>query len=917
MPDEKIEQRINLKFLVKLGKSATESFNLLTEVYGDSVLSRPRVFEWHKRFREGREEVEDNQRVVRPCSSKTNDNISKINEIVRKDRRLSIRMIAEMVNIDKETVRQILHDELNMTKICAKMVPKNLTLEHKDGRRQICVDILEQMENERDLLKKVITCDETWIFQYDPETKRQSMHWKTSASPKLKKARMSKSKLKAMLIVFFDIKGVIMTKWVPQGQTVNQHYYLQVLTTLRERVRRKRPELWENDSWFLHQDNAPAHSALSVKRFLAKNRTPVLQHPPYSPDLAPCDFWLFPKLKSALKGTHFGSVEVVKTKATEVLKALQEKDFQHCFNQWKIRMERCVKHGGEYIEGKKYFNTVLVSGSSVVFVLSNMPSYLNAELADMHFIYGLCDGNTLASRREYENRFPGRRVPAPAMFARIHQALRDRGTFRRSLREGVHNADLEREILDEVNRDPETSTRALARQFGVHHTTRTQTINNVYSSIDGYFIIKLRIENPHLVRQQRFQRRFSINVWMGVIGGVLIGPFLGLPRTVGGNAYLNFLQNELPVLLEDIPLDVRRRMIYQHDGAPPHFSRAVRQHLNETFTSWIGRGGTIPWPPRSPDLTPLDFFVWGYLKERVYQQEVDSEAELRQRILQAAIEMRRVITAGVTGSQSIQNEMMTRRRPVLISRRSYSSHKHRSRDRSNGRDVFAPDVNVRVCVMRSALGKCAFIHPACSAIPWNLCPLKNEYLLDIPAEYKGCLKKNAGFEKAAIFFLLAALVLIVLLSLSKEQRVLIVKTHYQNGEHYAVTVRKLRTILGYHNAPNESTVRRLIKKFEESGSTQDKKISGRPRSGRSEANVTVVHDSVTVSPRKSCRRRAQEMHISPATMQRILTKDLHLHAYKVQLTQELKPADHEKRRQFVEWILTRERGFRKAHYFHR
>jgi len=209
------------------------------------------------------------------------------------------------------------------------------------------------MENERDLLKKVITCDETWIFQYDPKTKRQSMHWKTSASPKLKKARMSKSKLKAMLIVFFDIKGVIMTEWVPQGQTVNQHYYLQVLTTLRERVRRKRPELWENDSWILHQDNAPAHSALSVKRFLAKNRTPVLQHPPYLPDLAPCNFWLFPKLKSALKGTHFESVEAVKTKATEVLKTLQEKDFQHCFNQWKIRMERCVKHGGEYIEGEK------------------------------------------------------------------------------------------------------------------------------------------------------------------------------------------------------------------------------------------------------------------------------------------------------------------------------------------------------------------------------------------------------------------------------------------------------------------------------------------------------------------------------------------------------------------------------------
>jgi len=138
---------------------------------------------------------------------------------------------------------------------------------------------------------------------------------------------------------------------------------------------------------------------------------------------------------------------------------------------------------------------------------------------------------------------------------------------------------------------------------------------------------------------------------MGIIGGVFIGPFLGLPRTVGGNSYLNFLQNELPGLLENLPLEGRRRMIYQHDGAPPHFSRAVRQHLDETFTCWIGRGGTISWPPRSPDLTPMDFFVWGYLKERVYHQEVNSEAELRQRILQAAIEMRRVVTAGVTGRQ--------------------------------------------------------------------------------------------------------------------------------------------------------------------------------------------------------------------------------------------------------------------------
>jgi len=78
----------------------------------------------------------------------------------------------------------------------------------------------------------------------------------------------------------------------------------------------------------------------------------VLDHSPYSPDLAPCDFYLFPKVKSALKGTRFESIEAVKKKAARVLKELTEEDFQHCFEQWKIRnSERCRDRGGVYIEG--------------------------------------------------------------------------------------------------------------------------------------------------------------------------------------------------------------------------------------------------------------------------------------------------------------------------------------------------------------------------------------------------------------------------------------------------------------------------------------------------------------------------------------------------------------------------------------
>jgi len=104
--------------------------------------------------------------------------------------------------------------------------------------------------------------------------------------------------------------------------------------------------MWKNASWILHHDNA-----LSVKRYLAKNNIPVMEHPPYSPDLAPCDFFLFPKIKSALKGTRFESVDAVKAKATQLLNSITQDDLQHCFQQWKICMERCRDRGGDYIEG--------------------------------------------------------------------------------------------------------------------------------------------------------------------------------------------------------------------------------------------------------------------------------------------------------------------------------------------------------------------------------------------------------------------------------------------------------------------------------------------------------------------------------------------------------------------------------------
>jgi hypothetical protein len=139
-------------------------------------------------------------------------------------------------------------------------------------------------------------------------------------------------------------------KTIAQGQTVNQQCYFEVLTRLREFVRRKRPGLWP-DNWILDHDNGLAHDALRVSEFLAKNSITKMDHPRYSPNLAPCDFWLFPKLKNALKGQRFADLSDIQRNAKTLLRGILENDFQDCFQQWHHRLTKCTASQREYFEG--------------------------------------------------------------------------------------------------------------------------------------------------------------------------------------------------------------------------------------------------------------------------------------------------------------------------------------------------------------------------------------------------------------------------------------------------------------------------------------------------------------------------------------------------------------------------------------
>ncbi|XP_046964592.1 uncharacterized protein LOC124533404 [Vanessa cardui] len=181
-------------------------------------------------------------------TSTSEENIEAAKKIVLENRRVTIREVAEDVGISIGSCHTIFSDILGMKRVAAKFVSKLLNFEQKQRRISIAQELLNDVNNDPDLLKRVITGDETWVHGYDVETKAQSSEWKRPDEPRPKKARQARSNVKVLLTVFFDYNGVVHHEFLPTGRTINKEYYKEVMQHLREAIRLKRSELWKNKS---------------------------------------------------------------------------------------------------------------------------------------------------------------------------------------------------------------------------------------------------------------------------------------------------------------------------------------------------------------------------------------------------------------------------------------------------------------------------------------------------------------------------------------------------------------------------------------------------------------------------------------------------------------------------------------------
>ena len=346
------EQRVYCKIRAQLVFPPTEIHADLQKVYGNGALKIATVCKCVRPLNDGRESIENDPRVGRSVSILTKKNVATVKTLIEEDARYTVQDIEELSGIHSSSVLKILCERLGLHKICARWVPHLLTDEQKQSQVRIASQVIEKYDKcDPRHLEEIVTGDETWIYDFQPDSKTKNKVLVSSEGNRPVTARCCKTSNRILYAIFFDSKGPVLQIPVPKESSVTGKFYREsVLTQLVDFYQKRRPCTGVCGIKLLH-DNAPANKSTMVQEYLKESGLDVLDHPPYSPDLSPCDFWLFPTLKEMLAGHHFESHCGIGSAVYQCLQHIPKEDYRAAFRKWVDRCKMSVEAGGTYFEG--------------------------------------------------------------------------------------------------------------------------------------------------------------------------------------------------------------------------------------------------------------------------------------------------------------------------------------------------------------------------------------------------------------------------------------------------------------------------------------------------------------------------------------------------------------------------------------
>jgi histone-lysine N-methyltransferase SETMAR len=334
--------------LARAGKTFKDIQETTEAAYGENALKKTQIYEIIRAVKE-RKVTEDQRQHNGRRKVRSPNFVAKIAVEVEDDRRITIRKLAAANGVCMRTFQLTLHEDLDLSKKSARWVPKLLTSAHKEERIQTCEKFLAVVRcRSMAMLDSIVTMDESAMSFHTPESKMQSKQWTKKGKPGPIKAKVHATRSKHMVLAFFDNEGLICTNYVPKGQRINAIYIVDALSKFLATFKKKRPNMAAQE-WFFHWDNAPVHTAAVVKDWMAARDFRLIDHPPFSLDLAPADFFLFPIIKRQLAGKTL-TQETFKTMWEGVARTIAEEDYAAAFRRWYEGCEKCVRNGGGCVE---------------------------------------------------------------------------------------------------------------------------------------------------------------------------------------------------------------------------------------------------------------------------------------------------------------------------------------------------------------------------------------------------------------------------------------------------------------------------------------------------------------------------------------------------------------------------------------
>jgi histone-lysine N-methyltransferase SETMAR len=323
-------------------------YDELYSVCGDQAPSYATVKRWAKWFHEGREEVEDEARPGRPVTETTSENNEQVRLLIDDDPHITIEEVQEQTGLSYGTVQRTITGHLNLKKVTARCIPKDLTDFQRAERVRICQQNLAKFQEGSWRLCDIITGDESWFYHARIGRKSSNAAWVGRGDPLPTVVRRSKFAPRAFFSVFFKSNGPVLIYRVEWGEAIDHHYYINnCLRPLVNEIKRQRPS-YGTSRIKIHHDNGRPHIHKEVSNYLESEGLTIIPHPPNSPDLSPCDFWLFDLIKENL--TDQNDSESLYDAMSEFMYSINKEEYRKTFEKWIERMQLFIYNQGEYFE---------------------------------------------------------------------------------------------------------------------------------------------------------------------------------------------------------------------------------------------------------------------------------------------------------------------------------------------------------------------------------------------------------------------------------------------------------------------------------------------------------------------------------------------------------------------------------------